>query len=225
MLKRKVILSKDSVLWYAGDPAVSLAVVESGKLGVRTTKGLTGVLRPNMVLGDTSILALEGGQPRRLATISALEEGTTVTEYPPSLVRQSADDPDHALWKAILTMLLGQVYRNGLVLVAAHEAEPFLARPFRSLVESLVETHEARFAALAAWDDFLATYRFLSATRDYTDTALAALVGPAADRDLLLRASEAATDFFRQQGRFPFLVDHIEAAKERWALEEAPATV
>lgn len=60
MLKRKVILSKDSVLWYAGDAAASLAVVESGKLGVRTGTGLVSVLRPNMVLGDTSILGLEG---------------------------------------------------------------------------------------------------------------------------------------------------------------------
>lgn len=225
MLKRKVILSKDSVLWYAGDPAVSLAVVESGKLGVRTSNGLVGVLRPNMVLGDTSILALEGGQPRRLATISALEEGTTVTEYPPSLVRQAVDDPEHTLWKAVLTMLLGQVYRNGLVLVSAHETEPFLSRPLRSLVESLVETHEARFGALSTWDDFLTTYRFLAATRDYTESALAALVGPAADRDLLLRATEDATDFFRRRDRFPFLVDHIEAARERWALEEEPPAV
>ena len=221
MLKRKVILSKDSVLWYAGDAAASLAVVESGKLGVRTGTGLVSVLRPNMVLGDTSILGLEGAQPKRLATISALEEGTTVTEYPPSLVRQAADDPEHTLWKAILTMLLGQVCRNGVVLASVHEGTPFLARPFRSLVESLVETHEARFAALSTWDDFLTTYRFLAATRDYTDAAVAAAAGPAADRSLL-EATEATREFFQRLGRFPFLVDHIEAAKERWALEEEP---
>lgn len=224
MLKRKVILSKDSVLWYAGDPAASLAVVETGRLGVTTAAGLVSVLRPNMVLGDTSILALEGAQPRRLATILALEEGTTVTEYPPSLVRQAADDPEHVLWRAILTMLLGQVCRNGIVLASAHAAEPFLARPFRSLVESLLETHEARFAALSGWDAFLATYRFLAGTRDWTEAAVESLAGPAAGRSLL-EATEATRELLQRLGRFPLLADHIEAAKDRWAMDEAPRAV
>ena len=149
MLKRKVILSRDSVLWYAGDPAVSFAIVESGKLGVRTEKGLVSVLWPNMVIGDTSLLTLEGGQPRRLATILALEEGTTVVEYPPHLVKQAADEPGHTLWKAILTMLLGQVCRNCLVLASAHEGEPLLARTFDGLMRSLVETYRAAFDSVA----------------------------------------------------------------------------
>lgn len=224
MLKRKVILSRDSVLWYAGDPAVSLAIVESGRLGVRTAKGLSAVLRPNMVLGDTSILALEGTQPRRLATIYALEEGTTVVEYPPSLVRQAADDPERTVWKAILTMLLGQVCRSCLVVAAAHEAQPFVARPLRGLMDALVGTHEARFASLATWEDFLSAYRFLSATRDWADAALESLGGAATGREELLRAAEAAHGLLAREGRFPFLVEHIEAAKEAWAREEAPAT-
>ncbi len=224
MLKRKVILSRGSVLWYAGDPAVSLAIVESGRLGVRTAKGLSAVLRPNMVLGDTSILALEGTQPKRLATIYALEEGTTVVEYPPALVRQAADDPERAVWRAVLAMLLGQVCRSCLVVSAAREAEPFVARPLRSLMDELVAAHEARFASLSSWEDFLSAYRFLSATRDYADAALEALAGPATGRDELLRAAEAAHGLLAKEGRFPFLVEHVEAAKEAWAHEEAPAT-
>ena len=121
-------------------------------------------------------------------------------------------------------MLLGQVCRNGLVLMSAHEDRPFLARPFRALVQSLVETHEASFAAISTWDDFLLTFRFLSETRDYTEAASAALAGPLADRDLL-EATEATREFFQRLGRFPSLVDHIEAARERWAREGETRTV
>lgn len=224
MLKRKVILSRDSVLWYAGDPAVSLAIVESGKLGVRTEKGLVGIVRPNMVLGDSSILALAGGTPKRLATIYALDEGTTVVEYPPSLVKEAADEQGRTVWRAILTMLLGQICRNGLVLMSAHQDRPFLAQPFRNLVQTLVEAHEACFAAISTWDDFLVTFRFLSETRDYTEAAQSALTGPLADRDLL-EATETTRDFFQGLGRFPSLVDHIEAARERWARADEPRTV
>ena len=221
MLKRKVILSRDSVLWYAGDPAVSLAIVESGKLGVRTDKGLVGIVRPNMVLGDSSILALAGGTPKRLATIYALEEGTTVVEYPPSLVKEAADEQGRTVWRAILTMLLGQVCRNGLVLMSAHQDRPFLAQPFRS--PRAVPRRDTR--GLLRGDLDLGRLP-ADVPLPLRDARLhggrpAALTGPLADRDLL-EATEATRDFFQGLGRFPSLVDHIEAARERWAREESP---
>ena len=78
MFQRKVILSRGSVLWYTGDGAKSFAIVESGKLGVKTEKGLVGVVWPKMVLGEAALLALDGEEPRRTSTVFALEEGTTV---------------------------------------------------------------------------------------------------------------------------------------------------
>lgn len=221
MLKRKVILSRDSVLWYAGEAASSFAIIESGKLGITTEKGLVAVLRPNMVVGDTSVLAFVGMQPKRLATIRALEEGTTVTEYPPSLLKHEAGEEGHVLWKAILLMVLGQVCRNGLVLVAAHEKTPFLARPFGDLVNALMATHRDGLDRLATWDDFLRTYRFLSETRDYTDAVITALVGPDGVREHLLRATEMTQQFLEKQAHVPFLAEHLAAASERWDLEEA----
>jgi hypothetical protein len=222
MLKRKVILSRGSVLWYAGDTAPSFAILETGKLGVKNEKGLVGVIWPNMVLGEAALLTLEGEQPRRTSTVFALEEGTTVVEYPPLLVKQALDEQGRTVWKAILTTLLGQICRTCLVLVSAHKEQPFLAQPFKSLMQSLVQTYRSRFATLSSWDDFSSSFHFLHATRDYTDAAQRLLVGPFANRDDIVRASELTREYFQGQGEIPFLTDFLEAAKETYSVREGP---
>ena len=47
-MKRKIILSREAVLWEAGDAARTFAVLESGKLGIRTDQGLQGIVIPGM---------------------------------------------------------------------------------------------------------------------------------------------------------------------------------
>ena len=222
MFQRKVILSRGSVLWYTGDGAKSFAIVESGKLGVKTEKGLVGVVWPKMVLGEAALLALDGEEPRRTSTVFALEEGTTVVEYPPVLVKQALDEQGRTVWKAILTTLLGQICRTCIVLSAAHKGQPFVAQPFKALMQSLVQAHKDRFATLATWDDFSRTFHFLHATRDYTDAAARVLLGPFADRDVIVRASEMTREYFEEQGEIPFLKDFLEAAREAWTVRGEP---
>lgn len=222
MLKRKVILSKGSALWYAGDSAQSFAILESGKLGVKNEKGLVGIIWPNMVLGEASLLALEGEQPKRTTTVYALEEGTTVVEYPPMLVKQALDEQGRTVWKAILTTLLGQICRTCLVIVAARKDQPFLSQPFRLLMQSLVQNYKNRFATLSTWDDFSTSFHFLYGTREYTDAAQRLLVGPFLDRECIVKASEVTREYFEGQGAIPFLTDFLEAAKETCAVRDEP---
>ena len=224
VLKRKVTLSKDSVLWYAGDPARTFAIVEGGKLGVKTDKGLVGIIWPGMVLGEAALLALEGEQPKRTATVYALEEATTVVEYPPLKAKQAIDEQAHSIWKAILTTLLGQVCRNCLVLVAAHKEQPFVAQSFKALMQSLVGSYKGRFGALQSWDDFTATFHFLFAARDFTEASQRALLGPFTDRDYIIKASEITREFFQEKGEVPFLKDYLSAAQERWSLADDPVS-
>lgn len=222
MFRRKVILSRGSVLWYTGDAAKSFAILESGKLGVKTEHGLVGVIWPNMVLGEAALLLLDGEEPRRTSTVFALEEGTTVVEYPPVLVKQALDEQGRTVWKAILTTLLGQVCRTCIVLAAALKGQPFLAQPFKALMQSLVQNHKGRFETLSSWDDFSRSFHFLHATRDYTDAAARHLLGPFADRDVIVKASEMTREYFEEQGEIPFLKDYLEAAKEAWTVRGEP---
>lgn len=224
VLKRKVILSKDTVLWYAGDPARTFAIVESGKLGVKTDKGLVGIVWPHMVLGEAALLALEGEQPKRTATVYALEEGTAVLEYPPMKAKQAIDEQAHDVWRAILTTLLGQVCRNCLVLVAAQREQPFVASTFRSLMQTLVANYKGRFSSLQSWDDFTATFHFLFSAREFTESAQRALLGPFSDRDYIIKASEITREFFQEKGDVPFLRDFLSAAQERWSLADDSTT-
>jgi hypothetical protein len=175
-----------------------------------------------MVLGEAALLALDGEEPRRTSTVYALEEGTTVVEYPPFLAKQALDEQGHTVWKAILTTLLGQICRTCIVLVAAHREQPFLAQPFKALMQSLVQTYKNRFATLSTWDDFSTTFHFLHATRDYADAAGRLLLGPFPDREYIVKASEMTREYFEGQGEIPFLNDYLGAARETYAVRDEP---
>src|SRR5437899_9260371 len=103
------VLSMGERLWAEGDAAATLAVVESGKLGVWSDTRLIGILFPSMVLGESAILGMEGPAASRTASVSALEDGTTVTEYAPSLVK---DAFGAGVPRLVLRMLCGQICRN-----------------------------------------------------------------------------------------------------------------
>ena len=59
-MQRKVTLGKGAYLWDAGDSARNLAVLESGRLGVRAEGKLIGLITPKMVLGESALLTLDG---------------------------------------------------------------------------------------------------------------------------------------------------------------------
>src|SRR5438045_3762218 len=83
MQRKLITLSRDTVLWEAGDAARGIGILEKGRLGARTEKGgLIGVMLPHMVLGDSALLGNPEAPDRRTATIFALEDDTVITEYP-----------------------------------------------------------------------------------------------------------------------------------------------
>lgn len=214
-MKRKVILSKEAILWDAGDNAKTFAILESGKLGVKTEKGLAGVVWPKMVLGESAILTSEGERSKRTATVFALEEGSVVVEYPAYLAKQSFEESGNLLGRAILMTLIGQISRNCLLLLTAHKHNPFVAQPFKVLMQAIVQTYKPHVQSVQSWDDFLFAFHYLAATRDYTEAMQQKLMVASADKDAIFKASEITHEFFKGHDDVPFLKDFLSAEQER----------
>jgi CRP-like cAMP-binding protein len=216
MQKRRVVLSTDAVLWHADDPAWTFAVVESGKLGIRTEQGLVGIAGRGMVVGESALLTLTGGKPKRTATVFAIEDDTTVVEYPPVRAKQATDEAGHAVWRAILSTLLGQVLRNCLLLVSARKENPLFSDPFRALMQSLALNWKGQVETLESWGDFSTTFRFLYEAREFTEVTLLILVPAGSDREMIARASVLAQEVLKGHGDLPpLLTQLLDAEQER----------
>ena len=50
-MQRRLTLAKNSFLWEEGDQARNIAIVEKGKLAVKTDDGIVGIVLPKMVVG------------------------------------------------------------------------------------------------------------------------------------------------------------------------------
>ena len=86
---RKVTLSKGDFLWEAGDVARNIAIVESGKLGVRSARGLVGLdveQDGREAPGALLRVEVEGLAVRALVARDAGEDA------PHDLVRSPSDD-------------------------------------------------------------------------------------------------------------------------------------
>src|SRR6476659_823153 len=86
---QRSVLKRGQRLWAEDDPASTIAVIETGKVGAWSGKRLLGIAFPKMVLGESALLPTTGAPPVRTASVIAIEDDTTVTEYPPALVQQS----------------------------------------------------------------------------------------------------------------------------------------
>lgn len=214
-MKRKVILSKEAVLWHTGDSATTFAVLEKGKLGVKTGKGLSGVLWPGMVLGESSILGLLGEPQLRTATVFAMQDETHVTEYPAIVAQQSFDANARVIGREILTTLVGQIARDSLLLIASHKHNPMVSVPFKSLMQGLVRTYKPQIGAISRWDDFIFCFRYLHSTRNYTEAMRDALTITSADKDAIFKASEVTHEFFKDSEDVSLLSEFLNAEKDR----------
>ncbi|MEW6365615.1 MAG: cyclic nucleotide-binding domain-containing protein [Acidobacteriota bacterium] len=165
-MTKRSFLSKGAVLWEFGDLARSIAVVEQGKLGIRTEKGdVIGVVLPKMILGETAIFTLDGQAPRRTATAFAMEDYTQVTEYPVLVVKGMVESGNLAIISQILKTLTGQVSRICLVLSGANRDRPVIRSTMQGLLTGIV--HSAKeLGTITTWDDFFRAFRFLSIFRD-----------------------------------------------------------
>lgn len=215
-MQRKLIsLSRDAVLWEAGDAARDIALVDKGRLGARTDKGLVGIALPGMVLGESALLTLDGEPDRRSAAVFALEEDTVVTAVPASEVRYAFENGEDAVMPRVLTNLVGQITRNLLMVVSAKRGYFYVDEPLRSLVQGILR--DARQApALRSWHDMLLTCRFLCDLRDLSDRLLSQLgPDPAQRGDMLASAAGALAQLAEGQELRPTLELFLDAERQK----------
>jgi len=214
-MQRKIALAKGAYLWDAGDAARNLAVLDKGRLGVRSDDKLIGIITPRMVLGESALLTLDGSSQQRTASVLALEEDTTVSEYPASMFRQTFDAGNHGVGHLILMTLIGQACRNDLLIVAAHKERKAISQLLTGEVRALGET-AAEVRNINVWEDFLWTFRYLYHLRDHTDAMRSKLVMHLApDSDALKRASEMMRDLVKGQDVASYLEEFIAAEREK----------
>lgn len=189
-MQRKVVLSKGAVLWEAGDGARTVGVLESGRLGIRTENGLVGVVSPKSVVGEGALFGLEGADQRRSATLYALEDETTVTEYPASAVKGLIESGNDVVGSLVLGTLAAQATRNLLIVAAAHKGRNAVELPLRGLLQGLLQASR-RLRGTTFWDEFLISFRFLHELREYSGALRDDLpAGAAAGIQESLEASE-----------------------------------
>ena len=214
-MQRKVTLAKGAYLWDAGDAARNLAVLESGRLGVRSDGKLIGLITPKMVLGESALLTLDGSSQNRTAGVVALENETTVSEYPAAMFRHTFDAGNHSVGHLILMTLVGQTCRNFMLIVAAHKERKTVATLLKGDVQALGQTaSEAK--GIKNWDDFLFTFKYLYQLREYSDRMRTELVQYlAGDSEPMLKASEMMKELLKGQDVAAYLEEFIVAEREK----------
>jgi CRP-like cAMP-binding protein len=214
-MQRKVTLAKGAFLWDAGDSARNLAVLESGRLGVKAEGKLIGLITPKMVLGESALLTLDGSAQNRTAAVVALENDTTVSEYPASMFRHTFDAGNHGVGHLILMTLIGQTCRNYMLIVAAHKERHAITLMLRGDVQALGQTaSEAK--KIKSWDDFIWSFKYLYHLRDYSDRMRTEHVQHlTGDSDSMIKASEMMRELLKGQDAAGYLEEFIVAEREK----------
>jgi len=214
-MQRKVTLAKGAYLWDAGDAARNLAVLETGRLGVRADGKLIGLITPKMVLGESALLTLDGSSHNRTASVVALENDTSVSEYPAAMFRNTFDAGNHSVGHLILMTLIGQTCRNYMLIVAAHKERQAVTSLLKGEVQALGQTaSEAK--KIKTWDDFLWSFKYLFHLRDFSDRMRTELVQYlSGDSDSMVKASEMMRELLKGQDVAGFLEEFITAEREK----------
>ena len=214
-MQRKVTLAKGAYLWDAGDAARNLAVLETGRLGVRADGKLIGLITPKMVLGESALLTLDGSSHNRTASVVALENDTSVSEYPAAMFRNTFDAGNHSVGHLILMTLIGQTCRNYMLIVAAHKERQAVTSLLKGEVQALGQTaSEAK--KIKTWDDFLWSFKYLFHLRDFSDRMRTELVQYlSGDSDSMVKASEMMRELLKGQDVASFLEEFITAEREK----------
>lgn len=214
-MQRKVTLGKGAYLWDAGDAARNLAVLETGRLGVRADGKLIGLITPKMVLGESALLTLDGSSHNRTASVVALENDTSVSEYPAAMFRNTFDAGNHSVGHLILMTLIGQTCRNYMLIAAAHKERQAVASLLKGEVQALGQTaSEAK--KIKTWDDFLWSFKYLFHLRDFSDRMRTELVQYlSGDSDSMVKASEMMRELLKGQDVASFLEEFITAEREK----------
>ncbi len=201
-------LPRDGVLWWRGDPARSVGVVERGRLGIRTEAGLLDVVPAGGVVGEAALL--EVGQavpPGRTADVVVLEDGTVVVEYDLDELAEAAGIPE-----LVLRALMAQTARNHLVVAAAQRTHALIGAAVDGLLETLSACAQ-RLHDIGGPGQFQAAFRFLYRLREASD---------AQRRDLLPgQRSEVVARQVLETGRHRMPDPELAALLEACLLAEA----
>lgn len=216
-MTRKVTLSKDTPLWEEGDGARNIAIVDSGKLGIIVNGAIIGLVWPKMVIGESAIWTSETDQApeRRKASVIALEEGTTVSEYPASMVRRTFIEGSHTVTSAILTSLVGQICRNCLMIITANQHRPIVNLPFKATMEGLLQGFREQVPQIAKWEDFMLAFKVLYTLRNSTEAQREQLVS-SRDPEMIQRASTLFRDIYKQDSAaYAEVESYLKAEREK----------
>jgi CRP-like cAMP-binding protein len=214
-MQRKLTLSKGAFLWDAGDAARTFAVLESGRLGVKTERGVVGVVMPKMIFGEASLLTLDGEAQTRTAAIVALENDTVVNEYPPSAVKDTFDAGNSSVGQHLLMTLVAQICKNYLLIVATHSKRGGTTVLLKNQVQALTSSIP-QLKTIDRWDEFFWTFRFLHNQRQHSDLMREKLVGDLTRQsEAVAQATEMIQQLFKGQDIVGYLQDFMNAEKEK----------
>ncbi len=210
-------LQRGQALWEQGQPAHSIGIVEGGKLGIVNRRAVLAVLYPGMVVGEASILTLDGPPAHRSASVMALEDATVVAEYPASMVKEAFGV---GVPRQVLRSLFGQICRNALIVLAEHSGEAALDTLLRGLIQGMRDSEE-RLRGVKTWEGFLVTFRTLYHLRDATNAIREDLVArDGKARDTIVRASATMRTLFKSDDVQSCIEAFLQA--EREAQAESP---
>ncbi len=220
MKQKTISLSREATLWEAGDLARDIAVVEAGRLGVRTEAGVVGIVLPKMVVGETALFALEGTPLPRGATLFALDDDTRVVASPAESYRTAFEGGDTGIVEPIVRTLVGQICRNLLMVVSARSGDPYVEEPLLGLVRGIAKD-VGRPLSAHTWATFMVTFSFLCDVRDMSDRILARLgPDPSQRLELIEAASQALARLTGSDDARPMIEAFLAAERERtqwWA--------
>lgn len=198
-MNRKVILTKDAILWESGETARNIAVLEKGRLGVRAGKELVGIVLPKMIFGETALLGLKGDPPLRTATVFAMEDDTVVTEYPPALVHKMFEVEDRKVAVMVLKTLVGQVGKHCLMVYNANRDYKMIREAMIGCLRGLIAPSRD-LEQISCWDSFMRTFVFLSGLRDYLSTLTRQYVTASTERaEMVQRSSEMVREMMTDE--------------------------
>lgn len=214
-MQRKLTLAKDAYLWAEGDHARNIAIVEKGKLAIRSGDEMLGVVLPTMVAGEGAISGLNGNGHRRAAAAIALEDDTVIVEYEPMRIKEAFDNAQPTVGRQILVTLMGQTFRNLLLLLSDEKVHPLTVAPVKGLVNGLVQS-VTQLEQVADWKSFLVAFEVLTSFRNASEQLRRALVGKV-EEAALVKATAAMKEHFAGANILPALEAFFQAEKERAA--------
>lgn len=218
MRRKTIILDSGAILWEAGDVARDIALVESGKVGVRTAAGVVGLVLPGMAAGETALFGLDGQALTRTAALYALEDETRVVATPAEDWRASFEGGDTDIVLPLVRTLVGQICRNLLMVVSARRGDAFVDQPLHALLRGVADDASRPLAA-RTWSAFMVTFAFLSDLRDLSDRILSRLGPEPAERLELIEAASQALAVLGDASR-PMIEAFLDAERQRtewWA--------